>query len=286
MDSFSFSDNVVPWLMDQGLTIAGIIVAALLIQRFSKRFITKIIRSSVRRDAFLSEKAELKREDTLIAIFSGAIKVILWLIVVLMILGELGIEVGPLLAGAGIVGVAFGFGAQYLVRDIISGFFIVFENQYRVSDVVTISGISGAVESINLRTTILRDLDGVVHHIPNGEIKVASNLTKDFAGINLDVGVGYGSDIDQVEKIVNQVGQDLANDPAWKDKITEAPAFLRVNELGDSAVVVKIVGKTQPLEQWSVTGELRRRLKAAFDQNGIEIPFPQRTIRYLNEPVA
>ena len=171
-----------------------------------------------------------------------------------------------------------GFGAQFLIRDVIAGMFLILENQYRVGDVVKVGGVSGMVEEITLRKTTLRDLDGIVHHVPNGEIKDASNYSKTFSRVNLDVGVSYSSDIEKVIKVVNMVGKDLAENPEWKGKIIKAPQFLRVDDFADSAVVIKILGDTQPLKQWEVTGELRKRLKIAFDKNGIEIPFPQRVV--------
>ena len=169
----------------------------------------------------------------------------------------------------------FGFGGQYLIKDIINGFFVILENQYRIGDVVTIAGLTGKVENINLRMTILRDVEGAVHHIPNGAISTASNLTKHFSKLNLKIGIGYDADLDKTKEVVNRVGQDLAQDPEWKDKIKTAPEFSRVDDLGDSAVVIKIDGEVEPLEKWAVNGELRKRIKIAFDKEGIEIPFPQ-----------
>jgi small conductance mechanosensitive channel len=190
----------------------------------------------------------------------------------------LGVAIGPLLAAAGIAGVAVGFGGQYLIRDLISGIFIIIENQYRTGDVVCFDSTCGLVESITLRMTTLRDLDGTVHHVPHGEIKTVSNLSKHFARVNLNVGVSYFSNLEHVIEVVNRVGKEMTNDPKWKDVILKAPQFLRVDDFADSAIVIKILGDTQPLKQWEVTGELRKRLKIAFDKEGIEIPFPQRTI--------
>jgi moderate conductance mechanosensitive channel len=198
-----------------------------------------------------------------------------------MVLQEFGMMIGPLLAGAGIVGLAFGFGGQYLIRDIIAGLFIIIENQYRIGDVVNFGAVGGLVENISLRMTTLRDLDGTVHHVPHGEIKTVSNLSKTFARVNLDVGVGYASDLDHVISVVNHVGQSLAEDPNWKDLIIKAPQFLRVDNLADSSIVIKILGDTLPLKQWEVSGELRKRLKIAFDKEGIEIPFPQRVLHQV-----
>ncbi|MFA6262258.1 MAG: mechanosensitive ion channel family protein [Bacteroidia bacterium] len=208
-------------------------------------------------------------------------KIIILLLAMLMILQEIGIPIGPILAGAGIIGLAVGFGGQYLIRDIISGFFIILENQYRVGDVVNFDGTGGLVEDISLRMTTLRDLDGTVHHIPHGEIKRVANLSKDFARINLNLGISYNSKLDHVIRVVNLVGNELANDPLWQEYIIKPPQFLRIDDFADSSIVIKILGETQPLKQWEVTGELRKRIKFAFDLEGIEIPFPQRVIHQV-----
>ena len=183
--------------------------------------------------------------------------------------------IGPMLAGAGIVGLAFGFGGQYLIRDVIAGLFIILENQYRIGDVVELGAVSGTVEDISLRRTVLRDLNGTVHFVPHGEVKTVSNQSKSFSRVNLDVRVAYGSDIEKVRDVVDRAGRELAEDPQWRECITKAPAFVRVHDLAESAVVVKILGETRPLKQWEVAGELRRRLLDAFARQGIEIPLPQ-----------
>ena len=278
-----FIDNVLPWLTDQGLTILAILAGVFLIKITTKRFIDRVIRRAV--TGGTSKKAEEKRENTLIQLFSGLINAVVWIIGLLLILGEVGIDIGPLVAGAGIAGVALGFGAQYLVRDLISGFFIVFENQYRVGDAVCFGDVCGEVEHVNLRTTILRDLDGVVHYVPNGEIKIASNMAKGFSRININIGVGYNTDIDAAIEVINRTGEIMAVDDLWRDKIISAPKFLRVDELGDSAVTIKILGEVQPLEQWGVAGEFRKRIKKAFDEASIDIPFPQRVVHYVNDSV-
>ena len=270
--------NTTPWLLDHGIKILVIIVVAQLIRRFSGIFIGKLIRKIVVSDHFLSKEAEKKREDTLIRIFSASLGVLVWILAFLMILQEIGFAIGPLLAAAGIAGLAFGFGGQYLIRDLISGLFIIIENQYRVGDVVCFDGTCGLVEDISLRMTTLRDLDGTVHHIPHGEIKEVSNLSKYFARVNLNIGISYSSNLEQVISVINKIGQELAEDPHWKDYIVKPPQFLRVDDFGDSAIIIKILGETKPLKQWDVTGELRKRIKIAFDKEGIEIPFPQRVI--------
>lgn len=266
------------WLQTSGFTILVILVVTFILERIIAQAIEKVIRKAVTSHGYQNPIAEKKREDTLIAVFRGALKVIVYLIAIMLIISELGLQIGPLLAGAGIAGVALGFGAQYLVRDIITGFFLIIENQFRVGDVIEVAGVSGVVEAISLRVTRLRDLDGVIHHVPNGEMKVVSNQSKDFARVNLVIGISYHDDIDGAIEIINKVGHELAHDPVWSFKILKAPQFLRVDNLNSSSVDLRIVGETKPLEQWAVTGELRKRLKQAFDKDGVEIPFPRQVV--------
>lgn len=270
--------NFTPWLMNHGIKILIILIAAYFIKRFGGIFIERLIRKLIVTDHFLTPEAKVKRENTLIRIFNGALGIVVWVLAGLLVLQEAGFAIGPLLAAAGIAGLAFGFGGQYLVRDLVSGLFIIMENQYRINDVVCFDGTCGLVEDITLRITTLRDLDGVVHHVPHGEIKKVSNLTKHFARVNLNIGISYSSNLEKVIATVNKVGMELAKDLAWKEHILKAPQFLRVDDFGESAIEIKILGETKPIKQWDVTGELRKRLKIAFDKEGIEIPFPQRVI--------
>ncbi|QQR77188.1 MAG: mechanosensitive ion channel family protein [Candidatus Moraniibacteriota bacterium] len=274
----SLVENVTPWFLDHGVKVLAIVVSALIIQRFTGIFIEKSVRRLVVPSRFLSKEAERKREDTLIRIFTTSVEILLWMLVGLMGLSELGFAVGPLIAAAGVAGLAFGFGGQYLIRDLISGLFIIMENQYRIGDVVCFDSTCGLVEDISLRMTTLRDMDGTVHHVPHGEVKQVSNLSKNFSRVNLNIGIAYNADLEHVIAVVNRVGMELSNDPNWKDMIIAPPQFLRVDDFGDSAIVIKILGDTQPIKQWDVTGELRKRIKIAFDKEGIEIPFPQRVI--------
>jgi small conductance mechanosensitive channel len=195
-----------------------------------------------------------------------------------MVLTELSVPIGPVLGGFGIAGIAVGFGAQYLVRDLIAGIFILAENQYRTGDVVTIAGISGLVESINLRRTVLRDLDGQVHVIPNGEITVSSNKTKYWSRVNLDIGVAYKEDVDQVIEVLNEIGEEIAADPYYGLMLITPPQVLRLNSLDDSAVTFKMLGDCKPMKQWEIMGEMRKRIKTRLDAEGIEIPFPHQTV--------
>jgi len=195
-----------------------------------------------------------------------------------MILTELSVPIGPVLGGFGIAGIAVGFGAQYLVRDLIAGVFILAENQYRTGDVVTVAGTSGLVESINLRRTVLRDLDGQVIVIPNGEISVAFNKTKYWSRVNLDIGVAYKEDVDRVVEVLNEVGEEIAADPYYGLMLITPPQVLRLDSLDDSAVTFKMLGDCKPMKQWEITGEMRKRIKIRLDNEGIEIPFPHQTV--------
>lgn len=264
------------WLLEHGVRILIIISIGYLIYRLAKVLLPSFIERSIKaRGKGRRAKWEVhKRAQTLSHLFTETIAAVVILIAAFMVLSELGIDIGPLLAGAGIVGIAVGFGAQHLIRDLINGVFILMEDQFNVGDVVKVAGIAGIVEHINLRRTILRDLDGIVHSIPNGEVTTSSNYTKEWSRVNLDVPVAYGEDLDHCFEVINKVGKELAEDEYFGSKIMEAPQVLRVNNFGDSGIDIKILGKTMPLTQWEVTGELRKRLKKAFDEEGIEIPWP------------
>ncbi len=280
-----FVSAIIPWMYDHGPRIIFILVGSVILYFLSKRFIVKVVRTAVIGQFHESADAEMRREDTLIKIFIWTTRLIIVGITIMLLLSEINIPIGPMLAGAGILGIALGFGGQYLIHDFITGFFIILENQYRIGDVVSLDQTTGKVEDISLRMTKLRDLDGVVHHIPHGEVKRVSNASKSFSRINLNIGIAYHADLEKVIQVLNRVGIELAEDPLWKDMITQAPQFLRVQDFADSSIVLKIVGETIPIKQWEVTGELRKRIKLAFDKEGIEIPFPQRVIHHYNVPV-
>lgn len=265
------------WFMAHGLKIVLILFAAFIINRFGRKFIDKTVRKAVKH---ADKEAEVKRENTLIRIFSGALRVIVWLMAIMTILPELGINVGPILAGAGILGVALGFGAQYMIRDFLAGLFVILENQYRVGDIVCLDSTCGGVEDITLRKTVLRDLDGKIHHIPNGSFQKAANLTGDFSRAHMNVNVAYKEDLDKVMALINKVGKEMAQDSPWKEYIIKPIQVLGPgpNKFGDSGIEIKVMGETKPLKQWDTLKEFRRRLKKAFDQEGIEIPFPQMSI--------
>lgn len=271
------------WLKSHSLSIISILLLAYIFNKLGRVSIEKLVRKAVVRDHLFSTEEEKKREDTLIRVFHTTLYIIIIATAAMMILSEVGINIGPILAAAGIAGIAVGFGGQYLIRDIIAGFLIIFENQYRVGDVICAADKCGLVEDINLRITVLRDLDGTVHHIPNGEIKIASNLTKIYSRVNMNIGVAYESDLEKVIEVINKVGEELAQDPQWKDLIIKPPQFLRVDDFGESAIIIKILGETKPIKQWDVMGEFRKRLKIAFDKEGIIIPYPQRVVHHADK---
>ncbi|MBC8453332.1 MAG: mechanosensitive ion channel family protein [Chloroflexi bacterium] len=274
------------WLVTDGLRIVLILFMSWVVTRIARRVIPRLLSSIMLGQASTADHDEvLKRSETLSSVFVGGVVALIYVSALFMILTELSVPIGPVLGGFGIAGIAVGFGAQYLVRDLIAGIFIIAENQYRTGDVVTIAGISGLVESINLRRTVLRDLDGQVHVIPNGEISVASNKTKYWSRVNLDVGVAYKEDVNRVVEVLNEVGEEIAGDPYFGLMLITPPQVLRLNSFDDSAVTFKMLGDCKPMKQWEIMGEMRKRIKIRFDQEGIEIPFPHQTV-YWGEDQA
>jgi small conductance mechanosensitive channel len=267
------------WLGSDGTRILMILFLSWAATRVARRVIPRVMSSVMLSQASTADHEEiLKRSQTLSSVFVGAAVSLIYVSTLFMILTELSVPIGPVLGGFGIAGIAVGFGAQYLVRDLIAGVFILAENQYRTGDVVTVAGISGLVESINLRRTVLRDLDGEVHVIPNGEITVASNKTKYWSRVNLDVGVAYKEDVDRVVDVLNEIGDEIAADPYFGLLLITPPQVLRLDSLDDSAVTFKMLGDCKPMKQWEIMGEMRRRIKLRLDAEGIEIPFPHQTV--------
>ncbi len=266
------------------LPVLLIIVGALIAVRLTRVFVHGVVKTLLDREATEGTAQELssvelnKRMTTLDGLLGGTLQFFIVVIAGLMVLGQVGIDIGPAVAGLGVVGIAVGFGAQSLVRDYLNGSLILIENQFAKGDVVRIGGVAGTVEDFTLRRTTLRDIDGVVHTVPNGEIKVASNLTRVWSRINQDVTVAYGTDMDRAIGVVDTVGRDMAADPAWKRRVMEAPHVERVEALAEYGVTLKILGTVRAPDQWAAAGELRKRLLAAFQANGIEIPRPQRVV--------
>ncbi len=262
-----------------GAEALAILVVAAIVIRLAHTFVRGVALALLRRENVEGTAQELtaveleKRQGTIEALAVNVIRFFVVVIAGLMILeAAFKLDVGPAIAGLGIAGIAIGLGTQHLVRDYLNGALILIENQYGKGDVVRIAGVSGTVEDFTLRRTTLRDGDGTVHTVPNGEITVASNLTRVFARVNQEVQVVYGTDIERATAVVNQVGQELVDDATWGPRILEAPRVDQVSALGKLGVTLKIVGTVRASEQWAVGGELRKRLLAAFGESGIEIP--------------
>ena len=277
-------NELIPWLRTDGFHILLILVVGVLALRLARLAVHGIIKALMDREATEGTAQELsaievrKRMDTLDHLGGNVIGFLVFVVAALMILREFGLDIGPAVAGLGVVGIAVGFGAQSLVRDYLNGALILVENHFSKGDIVTIAGVSGTVEDFSLRRTTLRDLDGIVHTVPNGEIKVASNRTRTWARINQNVMVAFGTDIDKAMAVVDDVGREMASDPVWKQAILEVPRVERVESIDEIGITLKILGSVRATEQWSASGEFRKRLLAAFDEHGIEIPRPHRVV--------
>jgi len=282
LSSASFWESLLASFISWSINIVPSLILILVLYFITKRvFRFSIKKIQVRLQSKYEKAAKLeegKRVNTLIGIVKGTLNIALAAIFVLIFLRELGIDIAPLLAGAGIIGLAVGFGAQELVRDVISGFFMLLENQLRVGDIVKINDTGGVVEGIELRTITLRDLAGVVHIFQNGKINSLSNMTKEWSGAVFDIGVAYKENADHVISIMKEVAEELRGSDDFKDFMLEPMEVFGLDNFGDSAIVIKARIKAVPGKQWVVGREYRKRLKAAFDKVGIEIPFPHRTI--------
>jgi len=271
-------------LIEASARIAFILVMAFLVIRSIKfgltRLETSIIKRREQEESYPGSAS--KRIKTLTGLMQTISLAAIWVIAVIMSLDQIGLDVTPILAGAGIIGLAVGFGAQNLVRDIFSGFFMILENQVRVGDVAIVNGTGGLVERITFRTIILRDMAGVVHVFPNGTVTTLANMTKEWSAYLMEIGVAYKEDTDRVVQVMKDVDEELRRDPEFGSQILEPIEVFGVDQFKESEVVIKARIKTRPIKQWSVGREYRRRLKKAFDAHGIEIPFPHRTL-YMGE---
>jgi small-conductance mechanosensitive channel len=269
-------------LIANGLTLLLILIVLVIIHFVIRVFMSRLSRVIISRlskkEAITTERE--KRVKTINAIFTRLAFMLLWGIGILIILGELDINIAPILTGLGIFGLALSFGAQTLVKDIISGVFILIENQIRVGDVAVINGTGGLVEEINLRTTILRDVEGTVHVFPNGSINTLSNKTKEWSACVLDIGVAYKEDPDRVMQIMREVDEEIRVDKEYGDLILEPIEIFGLDNFAESAIVIKARIKTKTLKQWTIARQYRLRLKKAFDKYNIEIPFPHMSVYF------
>ena len=268
--------------MDHLVRIVAILLGAFIAAKIFNKSIPKIkeqIVENMKRHGRADIEME-KRAATLSGLFRKTVVVVIWIVAIIMALKEAGFDVGPLLAGAGVVGLAVGFGAQNLVRDLVSGLFFLLENQVHVNDVAIINGTGGLVEQINLRTIVLRSMDGTIHVFPNGGITTLANMTHEYSYYVFDIGVAYKEDTDRVIEVVQQIADDIMKEEKYKSLILAPLEVLGVDSFGDSAVVIKARFKTVPIQQWTVGREMNRRIKKKFDELGIEIPFPHRSVYF------
>ena len=260
------------------LRIAIVLIIAMVTYRVTTILIRRLLQREIEEEDPLVRRLREQRAQTLASLLGNVALVAIVIVVALTVLDILLDNIGPILASFGIIGLAISFGAQSLVKDVISGTFMLMEGQFGIGDVVRVSDVSGAVEKITLRTTVLRDVEGVVHIIPNGEITRVSNLTKAWSRAVLNIGVAYREDVDRVMDVLRDLVREFHADPEWGALLLEEPQVPGVESLGDSAVVIRVSAKTLPLKQWDVARELRRRIKKRFDHEGIEIPFPHTTM--------
>ncbi|APV43421.1 small conductance mechanosensitive channel [Dehalogenimonas formicexedens] len=276
-------DSIGTWIGSHGARLVLIVFGSWVFYQVVKVFLTRIVRRLIEfraRIDKLPKEDEVRRVKSILGILIGALGVAIFAVATFMVLSEFNVNIGPLIASAGVVGIAIGFGAQSLIKDTLNGLFIMLEDQFNPGDVIKVANVSGQVEDFNMRRTVLRDLDGIVHIIPNGLITTVSNYTREWARVNMNVSVDYGTDLEKAIAVINKVGKGLASDPEFGPMLISAPQVLRVDSLSDSGIEIKILGDTKPMRQWQVAGELRLRLKKAFDENGIEIPFPQTRVSF------
>jgi small conductance mechanosensitive channel len=275
MNLQEFIEKALSWFFSSGiqiiLTLILVIIGLKLARGLSRKLVTSVTKHQ-------DDIEVQKRTETLGSVIKHLLTILILIVGAMMIMKELGIEIGPVLAAAGIVGLAVGFGAQNLVQDVISGFFILLEDQIRVGDVVKIAGQGGLVEKVNLRMTVIRDLWGNVHYVRNGNIDIITNLTKEYSRYVFEIGVAYRENIDAVMDVLKKIDEELRDDPAFKDDILEPIEIFGLDQFGDSAIIIKARYKTKTMQQWRVGREFNRRMKIKFDELDIEIPFPHRTI--------
>jgi small conductance mechanosensitive channel len=248
-------------------------LARWLIHRWSER-----LQRSLAATGELGDRAKAQRLKTIGRTLSAAMFILVAAVAIVTVLGVWGVPLGPLIASLSVVGIAIGFGAQDLVKDVIAGVFVLVEDQYALGDVVRLAGVSGTVEEIRLRTTVLRDLDGSIHHVPNGEVRVATNLTHEYSRVVVDLSVAYEESVDRALEVIGEVAEGLAGDSEWSSAVVDDPQVLGVDALDDSGVVIRVLFTTDPDMRWNVKREFLRRVKNGLDEAGIEIPYPHITI--------
>ena len=269
-----------------GITVKVLVIIAIAIALniIQKKIIPRAIIACTTKVREESRDQLVIRTKTMAYVVMKVITAIIWIIVFVMVLGVIKLDITPLLATLGVASLGLGFAVKNIILDYLQGFFIVMEDWYRIGDWVTIAGLEGEVEEVSPRRTVLREINGTMHVIPNSQIKLASNQTRDWARINLYITVAYKEDISHVYQVINMVCQELKDDPDFGTNLTTIPSAMRVSDLGAHGVDICIRGFTKPGEQWGLTGELRKRIKNRFDQEGIEIPWPHTKVYFGNTP--
>ncbi len=275
MNFTNFLTMLKTWFFTTGLKIVLIVIVTLIVMKVVRVVSSRLSALFLKKE---EDEESRKRAQTLSSVIRNLLNVVILVLALMTILGQLGIEIGPLLAAAGIIGLAIGFAGQSLVKDVINGFFILLWDQIRVGDVVQVAGQGGLVEKINLKMTVLRDLAGSVHFIPNGNIDVVTNMTKDYSRYVFEIGVAYREDVNEVMEVIKEVDKEIRKDPEYKDDILEPLEIFGLDKFADSAIIIKARIKTKPIKQWRIGREFNRRLKKKFDEKDIEIPFPHTTI--------
>ena len=266
-------EAAVGWLITAGLRIVLIVALAALVYRIARQTVPPLLRLGLVKPVPGADEAEQRRRcETLTSVFLRTVQVALIVIGGFMVLSVLEVNIAPALAGLSVAGIAVGLGAQSLVRDALAGLFILIENQFAKGDTIRIGSVTGLVEDVNLRRTVLRDLDGAVHFIPNGEIKMVTNLTRDWSRVHLDLRLDFETDLDRAIAVIDQIGQELAADRTWGPQIIAPPQFVRVDRYEDGRLILKVLGETRPGKQWDLTGELLRRLRTGFAAEGLPLP--------------
>ena len=283
MPEFDFTFNLSA-VVTGGIKVVIILVTAGIVLLILRRVIPRLISARIPKIREEDPDQLAIRSKTLSKVAVQVISVVIWIVAFVMILSVMGVNIAPLIATLGVAALALGFAAQNIIRDYLHGFFIVMEDWYRVGEYVTVSGTGGMVDQITLRRTIFREVNGTMHVMPNSQIASASNWTRDWARINLTVTVAYKENLERVFTIINAVCQQLKDDPVWGELLLSTPTALRVNDLGNHGVDIVVRGDTKPMQQWALTGELRRRIKDRFDEDGIEIPWPHTKVYFGNAP--
>lgn len=271
------------WLRTDALNLLKVFLVAALLLKLLGWLNARLLAWARREPPDAQRELQIR---TMLSMTRSAGSVVVVTIAGMMVLREIGLDVRPILAGAGLVGLAIGFGAQSVVKDVITGFFILVENQYGIGDVIRISGVQGAVEQMTLRRTVIRDGEGAVHHIPNGEIRMAANLTRDWSQVSLAVAVGQRQDVDWVAGLLRSVGQELIEDQELGGFLLEAPRVLGVDKMTGTQVELLMQVRTQPGRQWQISRELRRRIKTALDRAGVNFADPQQVVVLERSPAA